>query len=1126
MDRKRISKQINKADLDQNPYSADMAYRKESRPQTLFPAANHQATANESHNMGPAGDTVFSIGHGEGNPGLFFLFDEKKRLIGWNPLSELITGYMTEELANLPPLNLIDEDSRTEMSKATDQSLLGNHKLVRAALVKKDGLKLPMNFRMWPLRISGHVYLAWTGTRISLPWDSNTKAGAVPDHPDHVVHIEDGAAWVKEKIFSSAFLKNSTPMAITSMVNGHYIAVSDAFLDLAGLEIEEVIGRTSVEIGFLDWSQIRTILGALKARGKVDQMELHYRGRDGKIRFALINCSILAMPDEDYLLTVVMDITDRKRVEEELRLSEERYRLCFHHANDVIFTIDSNYRLISISPSVEKALGYKADELVHRSVKDLHILTADSLKRAAVNNKRILSGETMDSEVYEFTAKDGSIHYGEVSASPLYEKGRITGLIAVARDITARRNMEEKMQQINAELQQLVAERTEMLVRTNRALQKDIKERIRAEDALLRSEEKYRNIFENCMEGITQTTPDGQIITANYAMAAMLGYESPTELLSSIKDAGAQIYLHPEARVKLRKEIDTVGEVKGYETQFVRKDGRQIWVSTNVQAVHDQTGKILYYQGITNDITKRKIAEEALAASEERYRRLIESTTDYIYSVVIKHGRPVASTHGPTCIGVTGYNPEEYGADPELWIRMVHPEDQELVIAQIKHLLSGKAPYPLEHRIYHKDGSIRWVLNTPVPNYNTDGNLISYDGTVKDITSRKDAEERVQASKYMLQTVFDGISDSLIMLDNELKVRMINRAAKDYFNLPSFKQVMGKPCFMAFYGRSEPCENCPRPFSLMHDYVGTYERPSRAKPGGIEQVVIYKALNKAGKLEATIVRISDITESRLAQKQILHTEKLASLGLLVSSITHEINNPNSFIIFNLPILRDYTEALLPIVDNYAQSHPDFEIFNMTYSEFCTDILKLLSNMEHGALRIKDIVAGLKEFTRNRSRQELKWLPINQIVEKAVAICHLELNKRVKSFEVTITPALPPVFTDPEALEQTLINLLLNAAQAMDKEDSWIKLRVYWEKHNTNSYIIEVSDNGSGIDEEAKTNIFSPFFTTKGSEGTGLGLYICQTLISGLGGRIEVESTPGRGSTFRIILDELHTNACK
>jgi PAS domain S-box-containing protein len=150
---------------------------------------------------------------------------------------------------------------------------------------------------------------------------------------------------------------------------------------------------------------------------------------------------------------------------------------------------------------------------------------------------------------------------------------------------------------------------------------------------------------------------------------------------------------------------------------------------------------IIYARQLKEQIAERKRVEEAVRESEERYRRITEAVTDYIFTVRIEDGHPVETVHGPACVAVTGYTPEDFASDPFLWIRMVHEADRQSVQKQAGGVLSRQDVPPIEHRILRKDGVIRWVTNTLVPNYDTQGNLLSYDGLIRDIHERKEAEE-------------------------------------------------------------------------------------------------------------------------------------------------------------------------------------------------------------------------------------------------------------------------------------------------------------------------------------------------------------------------------------------------
>ncbi|MCX5883172.1 MAG: ATP-binding protein [Deltaproteobacteria bacterium] len=384
----------------------------------------------------------------------------------------------------------------------------------------------------------------------------------------------------------------------------------------------------------------------------------------------------------------------------------------------------------------------------------------------------------------------------------------------------------------------------------------------------------------------------------------------------------------------------------------------------------------------------------------------------------------------------------------------------------------------------------------------------------------RESEERLFNSMATLTMVIDGISDPLILLDADLRVKRLNRAAKDYYGLTSYQEAAGKLCFEAFRGRSSPCEGCEHPFSDMRGYFGTYERKGGKDPDRIEQVFVYLVKDESGAPKASIVRISDITQTRMMDRQLIQSEKLASLGLLISGITHEINNPNNFIFFNTPILRSYLEFLLPIVDEYVSAHPELRAFGRPYPVFREDCFKLLDNIEHGSIRINQIVENHREFVRERGKGERCRIDLKQVVEKGISICQGRIRKTVKTFEANIPEGLPTLFTDPLAIEQVVVNLLINAAQAADKNDSRVTLTITSQNETEGEVIVEVSDNGRGMDAETQKKIFDPFFTTKAvGVGTGLGMSISHRLVTELGGRIEILSEVGKGSIFRVRLNK-------
>ncbi len=387
----------------------------------------------------------------------------------------------------------------------------------------------------------------------------------------------------------------------------------------------------------------------------------------------------------------------------------------------------------------------------------------------------------------------------------------------------------------------------------------------------------------------------------------------------------------------------------------------------------------------------------------------------------------------------------------------------------------------------------------------------------REVSGRVRAEADAERGKSLLQLVFDGIPEPLLLLGNDLSVRMLNQAALEYYGLSCSGEAIGKPCHEVFRGRSAPCDGC---HVRLHENGGRFERRGIRDPTRIEQVVLHPLRHATGEKIGTILRIRDVTDSKAMERQLIQNEKLASLGLLVSTIAHEINNPNSFISFNLPILRDYLLALLPLLDACVEDRPTTKFFGMPYAEFRRDLLNLVDNMEHGSSRINAIVANLRDFVRKSDRSEMRYVDLKELIERASTICLGAPGRRsVGSFELDVPDNLPRVLTCPDDLELVLVNLLANAAAASARHDSRVSVRVT----ACDPLAIEVIDNGCGMDEETRSKIFDPFFTTKPSgEGTGLGLYVCQNLVERLGGRMEVESEPGKGTTMRILLAKTKT----
>jgi PAS domain S-box-containing protein len=212
------------------------------------------------------------------------------------------------------------------------------------------------------------------------------------------------------------------------------------------------------------------------------------------------------------------------------------------------------------------------------------------------------------------------------------------------------------------------------------------------------------------------------------------------------------------------------------EGQLLTAQQEAFWAAIWFRTEKDSTGHTVKVHGLTQDITARKQAEDARQQSEARYRRITATLTDYIYTVRVVDDQPVETRHGPGCVAITGYTPEEFEADPYLWFRMVTPEDQPRVQAQAQQVLKNHDAPPLEHRLVRKDGTERWVRNTPVPHYDQQGRLTSYDGLIQDITDRRRAEVALAVSEARYRSLIETQTEIIARSDLAGHLTFVNEA--------------------------------------------------------------------------------------------------------------------------------------------------------------------------------------------------------------------------------------------------------------------------------------------------------------------------------------------------------------
>ncbi len=392
----------------------------------------------------------------------------------------------------------------------------------------------------------------------------------------------------------------------------------------------------------------------------------------------------------------------------------------------------------------------------------------------------------------------------------------------------------------------------------------------------------------------------------------------------------------------------------------------------------------------------------------------------------------------------------------------------------------------------------------------------------KEIDVRREAEQRLQEQAQLLTATLDGIRDVITILAPDRRILTMNKAGLSFFKKP--KEAFADAKCYDLYGRPGPCEICHLEEVLRERKLITIEK-------FVPEINAWIELNSTplfddkGEVSLVIQHIRDITARKKAeerrleeQKRLAQASKMTAMGTLVAGVGHEINNPASFITLNAPLLKKFLGSALPILDEHVASSGDFIIDNTPYSEVREHIPSLINGIVNGGQRISKIVASLKEFSHPTDGCARQEVDINEVITKSVELLKDPIRKATAHFVFDPTPNLPKLRNaDPCQLEQVFVNLLLNAAQALPGPDKGMQVQARFNAAE-DVFELDFSDEGVGIPRDHLERATDPFFTTKVTKGgMGLGLSISHNIVKEHGGRLELSSEVGKGTTVRVIL---------
>jgi len=768
----------------------------------------------------------------------------------------------------------------------------------------------------------------------------------------------------------------------------------------------------------------------------------------------------LAKAFDEMALRLEKKELDRKIAEEALNESQERYRTAIEYSNDGVALVEGD-KLIFVNKRMVEMFGYATpDELIGKTVA-LTVHPDDAEMVLNINRKR-QKGEHVPSR-YEFKGikKDGSVAYIEVSATRVNYKG-ISVALAYLRDITERK-LSEKL--------------------------------------LKETEDKYRSMFENAVEGMFQTTADGRFIAANPALSKMYGFESPQELLDTITDVENQMYVNPEDRKTMQNLYVTQGFVSNFVTQLYRKDGEKIWISMSARAIKDAQGEIVRYEGTVEDITQSKELEDALKMAEMEKTLILNA----IPEVVIFHdcdmkilwvnnnAKDLLEAKTNDYIGHYCF---------EAW----HKKDHACESCPIhRALTSGR---PQEGEITPPSGKTWYVRGYPVRT--NDGSLLGVVEIRLDITERRQMEKALIRSEDKYRSIFENAVEGIFQTTPEGSYLQVNPALAKMYGYESPEELIagvydiGRQVYVNPEDRIR-LQEAIRKKGFFEGFEAQQYRKDGSK--------IWTSSNARAVLDAdgnTLYfegTVENITDRKHLESQLLQAQKMEAIGTLAGGIAHDFNNILSALI-------GYGNLLNMKMDN-------------------DDPLKIyVGHILAASEKAVNLTHSLLTFSR---KQAIKLQPQKMgAMIRAIEKILLRLLTEDIELNVITSDTDTTVLADITQIDQVLLNLATNARDAMPLGGT-LRIEtgeVEINQEFTKSYgygepgryaLISISDTGTGMDEKTRQKIFEPFFTTKEvGKGTGLGLSIVYGIVKQHNGYINVASETGKGTTFQIYLPVVKT----
>ncbi len=868
--------------------------------------------------------------------------------------------------------------------------------------------------------------------------------------------LEDRKRAQEELIRLREAAESSGEIIFMTDAQGVITFVNPEFTMIYGYTPEDVVGKVTPRIlksGIQEPWEYDVFWKALLKK-EVVKGELVNKRKDGRLITVEGSASPIVGDKGAILgyLAVQRNITERKRVDKALRGSEASYRGLFNSVSDAIYIQDREGKFLDVNQGAIEMYGYPKEFFIGKTPADLSAPGLNDLEATMEAVRKTFAGEPQRFEWWG-KRKNGEIFPKEVRLNRSLYFGQEV-VVALAQDIT---------------------------------------ERKRAEEAMGKSDLRFRRVWENSLDGMRILDLHGNFVMVNDAFCRLVG-KKYDELIGkpygcAYKSQSAE--QDAEDVKTLQHRIANRTFARNQEVELSLQDGRRVLVelSNSLLEIPNEPPLLL---SMFRDITERREAEAKLRESEEKFRTLSEQSPNMIY--INKGGKIVYANQ--RCVELMGYSKEEFYAPTFNYLSLIAPEHISTVKKNFSKHLAGEELAPHEYALIAKNRRrIVGLHTTRLIDFEGESAIL---GIVTDVTGTRHAEEELRK----LQRAVEQSPSSIVITDTEGAIEYVN---------PKFCEITG-------YSLAEAIGENPRILKTGHttpeQYAALWETirsgqewrgefRNKKKNGEIfwEQASISPVRDAVGNITHFLAVKEDITKRKILEQQLWQAQKMESIGTLASGIAHDFNNI-------LGIILGYASLLL-------QKSVDREKIN----KYVNAIVKAT---DRGAGLVRQILT----FAR-KSEFKLEKVDVNSLIGELAKMLGETFPKTI-SLSLQLEKSLPLLSVDRTQLHQALLNLCVNARDAMaDKGALSVTTRLvsgntlgsrFAAAYGRKFVEISVSDTGVGIDETTKHRVFEPFFTTKEvGKGTGLGLAVVFGVVQEHRGFVDVESELGRGSTFRVYL---------